>query len=158
MAGGETMIQAVESYLSVRRAVGYTLSNPDYLLHSFAKFAAARQEVYVRTATAIDWASRAASVAQRHTRYETIRRFADYVRLEDARHEWLPPNQLRHTFAVRVLESSAWSRAYRAAYVRIGACLGRVNINATYWYLESTPELLRDIAVSSESFLCGGQP
>jgi len=301
------MMKAVESYLSVRRAVGYALSNPDYLLHSFAKFAADRQEVHVRTATAIDWASRAGTVAQRHTRYETIRRFADYIRLEDARHEWLPPNhfgyrktrpvphiysrfeinrlvlhasqlrpqhslrphtyvalisllaatglrisealgllmsdltsqgllirkskfkktrlvpvhvtvraglqaylarrqamhfdcehlflcnkgrplrygevnwifhkllrstnlisphgqalrlhQLRHTFAVRVLESCPPGRERIGQHMlALATYLGHVNINATYWYLESTPELLRDIAVSSESFLCGGQP
>jgi integrase/recombinase XerD len=36
--------------------------------------------------------------------------------------------------------------------------LGHVNISATYWYLESTPELLRDIAAASEAFFCGGQP
>ena len=36
--------------------------------------------------------------------------------------------------------------------------LGHVNIYATYWYLETTPELLRDIAGSAERFLQGGQP
>jgi hypothetical protein len=36
--------------------------------------------------------------------------------------------------------------------------LGHVNIDSTYWYLESTPELLRDIAAVGESFICGGQP
>ena len=33
------MIAAVESYLAVRRAVGFTLSNTEYLLRSFAGFA-----------------------------------------------------------------------------------------------------------------------
>jgi hypothetical protein len=36
--------------------------------------------------------------------------------------------------------------------------LGHVNINCTYWYLESTPELLSDIAVVTESFVQGGRP
>ena len=36
--------------------------------------------------------------------------------------------------------------------------LGHVNIKATYWYLETTPELLRDIAVVAENFLQGGGP
>jgi hypothetical protein len=36
--------------------------------------------------------------------------------------------------------------------------LGHVNINATYWYLETTPELLRDIAVVTENFVQGGRP
>jgi hypothetical protein len=35
--------------------------------------------------------------------------------------------------------------------------MGHVNINATYWYLEATPELLRDIAVAAEGFLTGEQ-
>jgi integrase/recombinase XerD len=33
--------------------------------------------------------------------------------------------------------------------------MGHVNINATYWYLESTPELMRDIAAASENFVQG---
>jgi integrase/recombinase XerD len=36
--------------------------------------------------------------------------------------------------------------------------LGHVNINSTYWYLETTTELLRDIAVVTENFVQGGQP
>ena len=34
--------------------------------------------------------------------------------------------------------------------------LGHVNIDSTYWYLESTPELLADIAAAAEAFLRGG--
>jgi hypothetical protein len=34
---------------------------------------------------------------------------------------------------------------------------GHVNIKSTYWYLEATPELLRDIAVAAEGFLTGDQ-
>ena len=62
------MMAAVETYLAVRRAVGFTLSNTEYLLRSFADFATDRKETHIRTATAIDWASQAKSVAQRHTR------------------------------------------------------------------------------------------
>jgi hypothetical protein len=36
--------------------------------------------------------------------------------------------------------------------------LGHVNIDATYWYLESTPHLLRNIAGVSEAFMRRGQP
>ena len=35
--------------------------------------------------------------------------------------------------------------------------MGHVNIYSTYWYLEITPELLRDIAAAGEAFYCGGQ-
>ena len=79
------MITAVETYLAVRRAAGFTLSNTEYLLRSFAGFATGEDQTHIRTATAIDWASQAESVAQRHTRYQTICRFAQYLRVEDSR-------------------------------------------------------------------------
>ena len=45
------MRAAVESYLGVRRAAGFTLSNTEYLLHSFADFAADRKQTHIRTPT-----------------------------------------------------------------------------------------------------------
>src|SRR5262249_11890319 len=68
MAGGKCLIAAVESYLAARRAAGFTLSNTEYLLRSFATFATDRNQTHIRTATVIDWASLAGSVAQRRTR------------------------------------------------------------------------------------------
>jgi integrase/recombinase XerD len=41
--------------------------------------------------------------------------------------------------------------------VALATYLGHVNINSTYWYLQSTPELLRDIAVVVENFRQGGR-
>lgn len=301
------MIRAVESYLAVRRATGFSLSNTEYLLRSFARFAADRQQTHIHVATAIDWAGGSASVAQRHTRYQTVCRFAQYIRLEDTKHESPPANHfgyrktrrvphiysraeidrlvlvatqlpprdplrpqsyatlisllaatglrisealglllsditsngllirktkfqksrlvplhdttvaglrryltyrrrihstgdhvfvsdngqplaytqvywtfrkllksadllpsrgraprlhdLRHTFAVRVLESSPGGRQRIGKHMlALATYLGHVNIDATYWYLETTPELLRDIAAAGESFLCRGRP
>jgi integrase len=301
------MIAAVETYLAVRRAAGFTLSNTEYLLRSFAGFAAGEKQTHIRTATTIDWACQARSVAQRHTRYQTICRFAEYLRVEDPRHESPPPNhfgyrkmrrvpyiysrgeidslvlaatrlpasgslrpktyaalisllaatglrisealhllvsditpdgllirrtkfqktrlvplhdtavtglghylmhrqearcggdhvfvsnegqplvyqkvhgvfrtllksagiepcggrwprihELRHTFAVRALESSPTGRQRIGQHMlALATYLGHVNIDATYWYLETTPELLRDIAVVAENFLQGGRP
>ena len=300
------MMASVETYLAVRRAVGFTLSNTEYLLRSFAAFATDRKEAHIRTATAIDWASQAKSVAQRHTRHQTICRFAQYLRVEDFRHE-LPPakhfgyrksrrvphiysrdeidglvlaatrlpssdlllprtyaalisllaatglrisealhllvtditpngllirrtkfqktrlvplhatavtglarylmhrqearsggdhvfvsdegqplvywkvhgvfrallksagikpsggrwpriHELRHTLAVRALESSPTGRQRIGQHMlALATYLGHVNINATYWYLETTPELLLDIAVVAEKFVQGGR-
>jgi integrase/recombinase XerD len=301
------MIGAVESYLAVRRAAGFTLSNAEYLLRSFASFATNQDQTHIRTATAIEWASQAESVAQRHTRYQTVCRFAQYLRVEDSRHESPPENhfgyrktrrvphvysrdeingiilaatklpssdslrpktyaalvsllaatglrisealhllvsditpdgllirktkfqktrlvplhdtavagigrylacrqgahrggdhvfisdegepllywkvysvfrtlvksaglepaggrwprihELRHTFAVRALESSPTGRQRIGQHMlALATYLGHVNINATYWYLETTPELLRDIAVVAENFVQGGRP
>lgn len=299
------MIALVETYLAVRRVAGFALSNTEYLLRSFARFAADRDEVCIRTSTAIDWATESISVAQRHTRYQTVCRFAEYVRLEDTRHEsprpdhfgyrktrrvpyiyssgeidrlilaamQLPPadslrpqayatlisllvatglrisealgllvsdvtsngllirktkfqktrlvplhettvaglrryltqrqrmhsgadhlfisndgqplayrkvhwvfrkllksadlmplrgrgprlHDIRHTFAVRALESSPAGRQRIGQHmVALATYLGHVNIDATYWYLETTPDLLRDIAAAGENFLQGG--
>jgi hypothetical protein len=47
------MIAAVESYLAVRRAAGFTLSNTEHILRSFATFATDRNQTHIRTATAI---------------------------------------------------------------------------------------------------------
>jgi integrase/recombinase XerD len=301
------MIAAVESYLAVRRAAGFTLSNTEYLLRSFAGFATDRKQTHIRPATAIEWASQAGSVAQRHTRYQTVCRFAQYLRVEDSRHESPPTNhfgyrktrrvphiysrneinslilaatrlpssdsllpktyvalisllaatglrisealhllvsditpdgllirktkfqktrlvplhetvtagigrylahrqaagrggdhvfvsdpgqplvywkvhsvfrtllksaglkhsggrwprihELRHTFAVRALEASPTGRQRVGQHMlALATYLGHVNIDATYWYLETTPELLREIAIVTESFLQGGRP
>ena len=301
------MITAVESYLAVRRAAGFTLSNTEYLLRSFSAFAADQKQTHIRTATTIDWACQARSVAQRHTRYQTICHFAQYLRVEDPRHESPPPNhfgyrktrrvpyiysrgeidslvlaatrlpasgslrpktyaalisllaatglrisealhllvsditpdgllirrtkfkktrlvplhdtavtglghylmhrqearcggdhvfvskegrplvywkvhgvfrtllksaglkpcggrwprihELRHTFAVRALELSPTGRQRIGQHMlALATYLGHVNINATYWYLETTPELLREIALVTECFLQGGRP
>jgi integrase/recombinase XerD len=300
------MMASVETYLAVRRVVGFTLSNTEYLLRSFADFATDRKETHIRTATAIDWASQAKSVAQRHTRHQTICRFAQYLRVEDLRHELPPTNhfgyrktrrvpyiysrdeinglvlaatrlcspdsllprtyaalisllaatglrisealhllvtditpngllirrtkfqktrlvplhatavtglghylihrqeakrggdhvfvsdegqplvywrvhsvfrtllksagikpsggrwprihELRHTLAVRALESSPTGRQRIGQHMlALATYLGHVNINATYWYLETTPELLLDIAVVAENFVQGGR-
>jgi integrase len=300
------MMASVETYLAVRRAVGFTLSNTEYLLRSFADFATDRKETHIRTATAIDWASQAKSVAQRHTRHQTICRFAQYLRVEDLRHELPPANhfgyrktrrvphiysrdeinglvlaatrlcspdsllprtyaalisllaatglrisealhllvtditpngllirrtkfqktrlvplhatavtglghyllhrqeakrggdhvfvsdegqplvywkvhgvfrallksagikpsggrwprihELRHTLAVRALESAPTGRQRIGQHMlALATYLGHVNINATYWYLETTPELLLDIAVVAENFVQGGR-
>jgi hypothetical protein len=42
--------------------------------------------------------------------------------------------------------------------VALATYLGHVNINTTYWYLETTPELLSDIAAVTESFMQRGWP
>ena len=300
------MITAIETYLAMRRAAGFSLSNTEYLLRSFASFATNQRQTHIRTATAIQWASQARSVAQRHVRYQTVGLLAQYLCAEDSRHESPPTNyfgyrkvrrvphiysrdeieslvlaahklpsfnslrrktyatlisllaatglrvsealhllvsditpdgllirktkfqktrlvplhdtagtglahylthrqemrsgddhvfvsddgqplvywkvhgvfrtllksagikpsrgrwprihELRHTFAVRALESSPTGRQRIGQHMlALATYLGHVNINSTYWYLETTPELLRDIAVVTENFVQGGQ-
>jgi integrase/recombinase XerD len=92
MAAGAPMMAAVEGYLALRRAVGFAMGNAEYLLDSFARFAAERNETHIRTQTAIDWAVLGPSVAQRDERLKTVCRFARHIRVENDRHELPPAN------------------------------------------------------------------
>ena len=300
------MIHAAENYVAVRRAGGFAVVNAEGLLRSFVRFATARGEHHVHTATAIEWAALGASVAQRDERLKTVWRFARFVQAEDNRHELPPPNHfgyhktrrppyiyspaeigrlvdaafhigipgslepqaystligllattglrirealglrfsdvmsagllirktkfqktrlaplhdstaaaveryltlrrtvhphregifitddgrplgyatvrrnfrkilahaeiapvaerwprlhdLRHTFAVRALENCPDGRQRVGQHMlALATYMGHVNIVDTYWYLEATPELLRDIATAGEVHLCGGR-
>jgi integrase/recombinase XerD len=84
------LTQAVESYLAVRRAVGFALSSQGSYLKSFAAFSGARKQHYVSTDIAIEWAGLAPSVPQRARRLGIVIRFARYLRTENVRHE-VPP-------------------------------------------------------------------
>ena len=86
------MLKAIEAYLALRRATGFAMLNAEYLLKSFATFATERRQTHVHTQTAIDWAARGPSVAQRDARLKAVCRFVRHVRVEDARHELPPAN------------------------------------------------------------------
>lgn len=81
---------AVAAYLALRRTTGFEMANAEYLLDSFARFATGRNETHIHMQTAIDWAARGASAAQRDERLKSVCRFARHIRAEDRRHE-LPP-------------------------------------------------------------------
>jgi integrase len=94
MAGGVTMImQIVDDYLSLRRRAGFELQVPEYLLRSFARFAAERGQLHIKTNTVIDWASQAPSAGQKVHRYNIVIRLARYAQLEDNQHQ-IPPHGL----------------------------------------------------------------
>ena len=84
------LTQAVESYLALRRAVGFALKSSGFQLKRFAAFSEARGHHYVSSDIAIEWAGLARSVSQRAQRLGIIIRFARYLRSEDPRHE-VPP-------------------------------------------------------------------
>lgn len=84
------LTQAVESYLALRRAVGFALKSSGFQLKRFAAFSEARGLHYVSSDIAIEWAGLARSVSQRAQRLGIIIRFARYLRSEDPRHE-VPP-------------------------------------------------------------------
>jgi integrase/recombinase XerD len=68
------------------------------------------------------------------------------------------PHSLRHTFAVRALESCPDGRDRIAKHMlALSTYLGHSTVSATYWYLDATPYLMRDIAERCESFVTGVQ-
>lgn len=299
------MLTTIEAYLTLRRATGFAMSNAEYLLKSFAAFAAGRGQTHVHSQTAIDWATLGPSVAQRDARLKAVCRFVRHVRVDDARHELPPANHfgarktrrpphiysaqeidhlieaalrlrpkgglrpltyatliallsatglrisealkltvadvtgdglliretkfrktrlvplhdtaaaglqrylarrrprtdddpmfigkrggplryiavketfdrlvskagivtamrrrprlhdLRHTFAVRALQGSPAGRSRSGAHmVALSTYMGHVNIYATYWYLEATADLMRDVAAAGEGFIYDGR-
>jgi integrase/recombinase XerD len=81
------LIDAVQSYLALRRACGFKLRYQEYRLRDFAQFSMARGKSYVCSQTAIQWAALARSVEQRTRRLRDVIQFARHVRAEDPRHE-----------------------------------------------------------------------
>lgn len=66
---------------------------------------------------------------------------------------------LRHTFAVRALEACPDGRDRITQHMlALSTYLGHGRVDYTYWYLEATPELMKDISERSESFVMGAQP
>jgi integrase len=67
-------------------------------------------------------------------------------------------HDLRHTFAVRALQSSPAGQCRSGAHMAaLSTYMGHVNIYATYWYLEATADLMRDVAAAGEGFILDGR-
>jgi integrase len=65
-------------------------------------------------------------------------------------------HDLRHTFAVRCLEACPDDREHVARHMlALTTYMGHACISSTYWYLESTPQLMADVARRCESFAKG---
>jgi len=84
------LTQAVESYLEVRRAMGFALHSEGTLLQSFARYSNAAGKSHICIETAIQWAGLAQSVTTRARRLGQVIRLARYLRAEDQSHE-VPP-------------------------------------------------------------------
>ena len=84
------LMNDVDAYLAIRRVAGFELEVPEYLLRSYASYAAQKGQDHVNAQTAIEWASQAPSKNQRFNRLATAIRFATHVQLEDPCHE-IPP-------------------------------------------------------------------
>jgi len=68
------------------------------------------------------------------------------------------PHSLRHSFAVRALETCPDGRdAITKHMLALSTYLGHSAVAYTYWYLEAVPDLMRDIADRAEQFALGGR-
>ena len=85
-------------------------------------------------------------------------RLARSIRLRGAPGEWGPRiHDLRHSFAVRSLESCQLDpEAIARHIVALSTYLGHGHVTDTYWYLQATPILMRQIADAGEAFHHGG--
>jgi len=89
----------------------------------------------------------------------TFRRVLQLARIASTRTR--PPriHDLRHTFATRALERCSSGRETVARHVlALATYLGHADIANTYWYLEATPELLRDVSAAAEALVAREAP
>ncbi len=85
------MIEAIQSYLDLRRSAGFQLRVDEGFLRSYAQYAAEKGEAHVMRDSAVQWAAIAPTPHQRAKRLDTIRLFARHAHAEDKCHE-IPPS------------------------------------------------------------------
>jgi len=66
-------------------------------------------------------------------------------------------HDFRHTFAVRSLEQcKSDPKAVKRHLIALSTYLGHAHVTDTYWYLQSTPSLMKQIASTGEKLYAGG--
>ena len=66
------------------------------------------------------------------------------------------PHSLRHAFAVRALRTCPDGRDHITQHMlTLATYLGHSSAEFTYWYLESVPELMREIAERCQAHVFG---
>jgi integrase/recombinase XerD len=90
--------QAVDSYLAVRRALGFKLDRTEHELRRFVDYAQEQQSPTVTTALALAWASRSnnAAAVTHAKRLTIVRGFARHLHASDPRHEVPPADLIPH--------------------------------------------------------------
>jgi len=81
------MIAAVEAYLQLRRAAGYSMRDADRILRSYGRFAHERRDRFVKIATVLAWARRARSPERREALVRKVALLARHLHAEDPRHD-----------------------------------------------------------------------
>jgi integrase len=89
----DTLADAVEDYLAIRRALGLQLLADGKLLARFARFAAARGESTVTIDAAVAWSALGSSTADVARRLSMVRRFAIFLAAFDPATQ-VPPERM----------------------------------------------------------------
>ncbi|MXW92786.1 MAG: tyrosine-type recombinase/integrase [Rhodospirillaceae bacterium] len=109
----------VERYIALRRSTGFKLKESAKLLANYAEFAEGKGERYIRTQTAIAWASQASTPDMCYRRITDVIRLGRHLRAEDARHE-IPPEGVftshRTKFVPYIFTADEIARFIKAAY------------------------------------------
>jgi|MudIll2142460700_1097286.scaffolds.fasta_scaffold33633_2 integrase len=94
------------------------------------------------------------------TAYRTFRELCARIGLPRSPEGRRPrQHDLRHSVAVRALEACPLAREQVTSHVlALSTYLGHASLRSTYWYLQSSPRLLRDIASAGERWMRGGEP
>ena len=93
-----TIAEHAGRFVAMKQKLGYRFIRCGQVLRSFARFAEARGETFIRSGTALEWASAstAASRSERVRNLRAVHRFASWLHAEDARHEVPPRDALGH--------------------------------------------------------------
>jgi integrase/recombinase XerD len=89
------VIEAVQRYLELRKALGYRDLDISRDLPAFARFAARRGAAHLRDVDAIAWVSQGGAHSRRYELLASIRRLGLYLHAEDERHEVLAEEHTR---------------------------------------------------------------
>ena len=76
------LITHVERYVALHRSLGLCFDTQERLLTLYARFASAAGDAFVTTQRVRAWASNASSPGQARVRYDTVRRFAAFLKAE----------------------------------------------------------------------------
>ena len=91
-----TITEHVARFVETKQTLGYRFTNNEQMLRNFVRFAEARNETFVRSGTALDWASASASPNEQVRKLHVVHRFALWLHAEDDRHEVPHPDALGH--------------------------------------------------------------
>ncbi|MGC9523695.1 MAG: tyrosine-type recombinase/integrase [Anaerolineae bacterium] len=123
---------ALADYLIMRRALGYKMDKAERLLGQFTAFAEERGETYIRTETALAWATLPSGADPIWTsrRLAEVRLFARHLRTLDPRTE-VPPRDLLPAQARRATPY-LYTPQEIAALMHATAILRGAHVQATY--------------------------